>query len=137
MRDKEIQASLLQLSTRYKVDVAGDTPCRALLKIGRLVEATATQAELDKTLLNAMADALGEGLPIKSVPPDTVSQDEESNHKQAKVAELDQLCHALPEIRRLIATGKKVQAVKLYKDTTGATLGEAIQAIEQLSKGLH
>jgi len=39
------------------------------------------------------------------------------------------------EVRNLVASGDKLKAVKMYVDQTGASLGEAKEAIDRVAQG--
>jgi ribosomal protein L7/L12 len=39
----------------------------------------------------------------------------------------------LPEVRALLAQGKKIEAIKVYREHTGADLKEAKEAVERLA----
>ena len=39
------------------------------------------------------------------------------------------------EVRNLVASGENLRAIKMYVDQTGATLGEAKEAIDRVARG--
>jgi ribosomal protein L7/L12 len=42
---------------------------------------------------------------------------------------------ALREVQRLMLDGKKIEAIKCYRDTTGAGLADAKAAVERMQEG--
>jgi ribosomal protein L7/L12 len=91
--------------------------------------------------------AIGIGLLMVMVGNVQSAQSRERARTQQRLAELDRKVDAIiahlgvvvpepdqPEIRRLIQQGRKIQAIKLYRQTSGADLATAKHAVEDLAR---
>ncbi|MBL8923074.1 MAG: ribosomal protein L7/L12 [Myxococcaceae bacterium] len=99
-----------------------------LLRAGRKIEAIKRYRELTGAGLKEAKDAVealerGEPAPLPQAPPG------EQRHVTQEMASDD------PELRGHVSAGRKIEAIKRYRELTSVGLAEAKDAVEALARG--
>jgi hypothetical protein len=66
---------------------------------------------------------------------DRLARLERKSDALLKASGIDLSSQMLPEIMELLRQGKKIEAIKLYRETTGAGLAEAKSRVEGIERG--
>lgn len=89
---------------------------RALLAAGQKIEA-----------IRRYREQMGAGLAEAKAAVEALERSDESAHGSAATAGFE------PELLRLLEQGRKIDAIRLYRERTGAGLKEAKDAVEALA----